>query len=113
MFHIEFKSLINYFQYQSGRIEPVPQHYELIGVVEHFWEHAGAAGVRIGASVLRPVDRIAFELPVEFEEQAVQSLQVNKNPVFQVETGMLAGIQTSLHKEQLKKGTRVFRLRQL
>ena len=55
-------------------------------------------------------DRIAFELPVEFEEQDVESLQVDKNSISQAEIGMLAGIQTSLRKGQLKKGTRVFRL---
>ena len=96
--------------YKSGRVEPVPQHYELIGIVEHIWEKAGAVGVRIEAAVLRLGDRIAFELPVEFEEHGVESLQVDKNPVSQAEVGMLAGIQTSMHKGQLKKGTRVFRL---
>jgi hypothetical protein len=60
--------------------------------------------------MLRVGNRIAFELPVEFEEQCVESLQVDKNPVSQAEVGMLAGIQTSLHKGQLKKGTRVFQL---
>jgi hypothetical protein len=77
--------------YLSGRIEPIPKHYEFIGVVERFWERVDAVGVRMEASILTRGDRIAFKLPVEFEEQAVQSLQ----------------------KEQLKKGTRVFRLRQL
>jgi hypothetical protein len=96
--------------YQSGRIEPVPKHYEFIGVVEHFWEKVGVVGVRIEASILMRGDRIAFELPVEFEEQEVESLQADKNPIFQAEIGMLAGIQTSLQKGQLKKGTRVFRL---
>jgi hypothetical protein len=96
--------------YQSGRIEPVPQHYELIGVVEYFWEKAGAVGVRLEAPELRLGDRIAFELSVEFEEQDVESLQADKNPVSQAEGGMLAGIQTFLHKDQLKKGIRVFRV---
>lgn len=30
--------------YQNGRIEPIPKHYEFIGVVERFWEKAGAVG---------------------------------------------------------------------
>jgi GTPase len=81
--------------------------------VERFWERVDAVGVRIETSILTQGDRIAFEQPVEFEEQGVQSLQVNNNPVSQVEAGMLVGIQTSLRKEQLKKGTRVYRLRQL
>jgi hypothetical protein len=98
--------------YQSGRIEPIPRHYAFIGVVEHFWEKVSAVGVRIKTSVRRQGDRIAFELPVEFEEQDVESLQVDKNAVSEVESGMLAGIRTSLHKGQLKKGIRVFRLTQ-
>ena len=96
--------------YQSGRIEPIPKHDEFIGIVEHFWEKVSVVGVRIEASMLMRGERIAFELPVEFEEQDVESLQVDKNPVSQAEIGMLGGIQTSLPKGQLKKGTRVFRL---
>jgi len=96
--------------YQSGRIDPVPRHYEFVGVLEHFWERSGAVGVRIEAAEVRHGYRIAFELPVEFEEQAVESLQVDKHPVVQAEIGMLAGIETHLTKEQAKKGVRVFRL---
>ncbi len=96
--------------YQSGRIDPVPTHYEFIGVVDHFWEKAGAVGVIIKTAELRQGDRIAFELPVEFEEQDVDSLQVDKQPVAQATIGMLAGIKTHLTKEQAKKGIRVFRL---
>lgn len=96
--------------YQSGRIEPVPKHYEFIGVVEHLWEKAGAVGVLIKAAELKRGDRIAFELPVEFEEQVVESLQVDKQAVPQAAIGTLAGIKTHLTKEQAKKGIRVFRV---
>ncbi len=96
--------------YQNGRIDPAPKHYEFIGVVEHFWEKAGAVGVQIKAAELKQGDRIAFELPVEFEEQDVESLQVENEQVAQAILGMLAGIKTHLTKEQAKKGTRVFRL---
>jgi hypothetical protein len=96
--------------YRSGRIDPVPTHYEFIGIVEHFRLKIGVVSVRIEATKLRWRDRIAFELPVEFEEQDVESLQVNKEPVEVAEVGMLAGISTHLTKEQAKKGIRVFRL---
>lgn len=66
--------------YESGRIEPVPKHYEFIGVVGHLWEKAKAVAVLIKAAELRQGDRIAFELPVEFEEQDVESLQVDRQP---------------------------------
>lgn len=82
----------------------------MVGTIEHFWEKAEAVGVRIKASHLQCGARIAFEFPVEFEEQDVMSLQVERNPVGQAEIGMLAGIKTHLNKEHLKKNTRVFRL---
>jgi hypothetical protein len=96
--------------YQNGRIEPVPRHYQYIGVVEEFWEKVGAVGVRIEVEELRQGDRIAFELPVDFEEQDVQSLQVNKMQVDVAGEGMLVGILTQFSKAQLKKGLRVFKL---
>ena len=95
--------------YQVGRIDPVPTHYRFIGTVEKFWEKPGAVGVRIEAEGLTQGDRIAFELPVEFEEQRVESLQVDRNSVTHVEIGALAGIKTHLTGEQLRKGVRVFR----
>lgn len=96
--------------YQSGRIEPVPSHYELIGVIEHFWERPGALGVRVEAAEIKHGDHIAFELPSEFEEQVVDSLQVEDEPVTKAQVGALAGIKTQLAKKQAKKGVRVFRL---
>jgi hypothetical protein len=98
--------------YQNGRIEPIPIHYELVGFVEHFWPKAGATSVRIEKLPLGQGDRIAFELPVEFEEQIVNSLQVDREPVEQVGVGQLAGIETHLTKEQAKRGIRVFRVRE-
>ncbi len=71
---------------------------------------AGAVGVRIQASLLQRGDCIAFEFPVEFEEQEVVSLEENRNSVEQVEIGGLAGIKTSFTKDQMKKNVRVFRL---
>ena len=75
--HEQVKTLF----YQSGRTEPVPNHYEFVGIVEHFWEKAEAIGVRIEAAELKQGDRIAFELPVEFEEQNVEFLQVDKQQI--------------------------------
>jgi hypothetical protein len=93
-----------------GRIKPVPTHYEFIGVVENFWERVGAVGVRVQAAVLREGDRIAFELPIEYEEQEVASLQVENRQVATAEVSMLAGIKTNLTKMQLRKGVRAYRI---
>jgi len=97
--------------YQNGRIEPVPRHYEFVGNIEHFWPKAAAVGVRVEAVPLSRGDRIAFELPVEFEEQVIESLQTDREPVERVARGQLAGIATHLTKEQTRKGVRVFRVR--
>lgn len=105
--HEQVKTLF----YQSGQIEPVPIHYEFVGIVEHFWEKAEAIGVQIEAAELKQGDRIAFELPIEFEEQNVESLQVDKQQREKAEIGMLAGIKTKFTKERVKKGVRVFRLK--
>lgn len=96
--------------YQSGRIETVPEHYEYIGVIEAYWAKVGAVGVRIEQSLLKSGDRIAFDLPVEIEEQLVESLQVEKNSVTEASIGMLAGIKTHLAKEQAIKNIRVYRI---
>jgi hypothetical protein len=97
--------------YQHGRIDAVPRHYEFVGEVEDFWEKVKAVGVRLKASELKVGDRIAFELPVEFEEQDVESLQVEKEIVSIAKLGNLAGILTHFTKDQARKGVRVFRVK--
>lgn len=67
-------------------------------------------GVRIKETALSAGDRIAFELPVDFEEQAIESLQVENQQVERAQLSMLAGIKTQLTKKHLPKGTRVFRV---
>jgi hypothetical protein len=97
--------------YQNGRIEPVPTHYEYVGLIQHFWPNAAAVGVQVEAESLKLGDRIAFELPVEFEEQVVESLQMDGQPVERVDPGQPAGIETHLTKDKARKGVRVFRVR--
>lgn len=93
-----------------GRIMPVPTHYEFVGVIENFWEKAGAVGVRIQEAAIRIKDRITFDLPIDFEEQIVDSLQVDNEQVMIAEASTLAGIKTHLTKQQLRKGVRVYRV---
>ena len=95
---------------QCKRIIPVPTHYKFIGRIEKFWEKIGVVGVRIENLEIKVGDRIAFELPVEFEEQLVESLQVDNESADSIGKAELAGINTSLTKEQAKKGTRVFKI---
>jgi len=99
--------------YREGYIEPIPVHYEYVGNVEHYWEQNSVVGIRINGATLRHGDRVAFELPVEFDEQEVKSLQIEKTPVEVAKRGELAGVLTSFTKQQLPKRTRVFRIKSL
>jgi hypothetical protein len=68
--------------------------------------------VRIEAAAgLNQGNQIAFDLPLEFEVQEVESLQVENQPLAKAAPGMLAGIKTHLNKEQARKGIRVFRVK--
>lgn len=96
--------------YGTGRIEPVPSHYEFIGTVDRVWEQAGAVTVDVSSGTLSRGDRIAFELPVDFMEQVAESLQVDRVDVETGEAGQQVGIATRLDRHQAKSGTRVFRI---
>ena len=89
----------------------MPTHYELAGEVEHYWERVGVAGIRISAASLHPGDRIAFQLPVDYFEQEVASIEVERQPFTEAPTGALAGVKTPLPKGDARKGVRVFRIR--
>lgn len=97
--------------YKHGRIKPIPQHYEYVGVIENFWENHNVVGVRIECGEIKLGECIAFEFPIEFEEQKIESLQVEKANVSKAILGNLAGIKTLLTKMQAKKGVRVFRIK--
>jgi hypothetical protein len=98
--------------YQSGRISPIPVHYELIGTTEHYYDEINVVSIRIETGELNIGDRIAFDLPIEFEEQNIESMQIGKTPVDKAETGSLVGTKTHLTKHQAKdKKLRVFRVK--
>jgi hypothetical protein len=63
--------------YRNGRISLVPEHYEFVGVIERFIEGIGVVDVKVTEGKIRRGDRIAFELPVEFQEQDVDSLEID------------------------------------
>lgn len=98
--------------YGSGRILPVPMHYELVGVVRRFIEKKEIVGIEITGDKLRQGDCIAFELPVEFLEQDVAALEIDNEQVVEASAGSLVGTQTVLSKGQAKDGVRVFRVTQ-
>lgn len=95
---------------QTGRILPIPKHYMPVGIVEKTWEKASAVSIHLTDVELAIGDRIAFDLPIVFEEQAVDSLQVDRVPVEQAPVGALVGVKTGLSKDQIKVGTRVYKV---
>lgn len=94
--------------YQDGRIEPTPSHYHFLGEIKHFWDKVQAIAVQVEQGEIQIGDRLAFELPIEFEEQIVESLQIDNKSVEQAIAGMLVAMKTTLTKEQAKEGTRVY-----
>jgi hypothetical protein len=95
----------------SGRVHPVPAHYEHIGHVDGFWEQANALGLRIEAGKVAVGDRLAYELPVEYVEETVASLQLDDQAVTSASVSQHVGVRTSLTKQQARKGVRVYRIR--
>jgi hypothetical protein len=96
----------------NGRIQPIPAHYEFIGLVDEYWEKASALGLRMESGVVRAGDRIAYDLPVDFIEEDVTSLQLNDQDVQEAHAGDYVGLKTKLSKQQAHKGVRVYRLEQ-
>ncbi len=98
--------------YQSGRIQPIPNHYEYVGTIERYMkiDEINVIGVQIEKGTIRLGDRIAFELPVLFEEQICESMQFENADIEEAQVGMLVGIETYLTKDQAIR-TRVYRIR--
>jgi hypothetical protein len=95
--------------YRHGLIEPIPSHYELVGTVDRLYEDRQAAIVDLTAEVSKG-DLLSYELPVEFEQERLESLQLNNEQVDRADAGDKVGISTALNKEQIRKGVRVFRV---
>jgi hypothetical protein len=97
--------------YTSGRIEPTPPHYEFVGVFEHYWDKAGVIGIRIQGADLSRGDVVGCELPWGFEEQHVESLQVDRRTAATAKNGDLATVKSDLPSEIAKRVSRVYRIR--
>jgi hypothetical protein len=78
------------------------------GSIENYAPKLGVVGIRIEKAEFNLGDRIAYELPIEFEEQKVESLESDNYPIESAQENMLVGIKTHLTREQAKKGVRVF-----
>ncbi|MGD0048916.1 MAG: hypothetical protein ABSE42_18085, partial [Bryobacteraceae bacterium] len=97
--------------YRHGRMEAVPVHYEYVGLIEKYFEKVGVVGIRVVEAAVQQGDRIAYELPIDYIEQEVESLQAERRAVATAAAGVLAGVKTNLTKEQARTGVRVFRIK--
>jgi hypothetical protein len=95
--------------YRHGVIDAVPTHFELVGAVNRFFEKSGALTIQLCGEI-RVGDTVAFELPIEFEQEKIQSLHLEDEVVEQAGPGVEAGIKTVLTKQQARKGIRVFKV---
>jgi hypothetical protein len=94
--------------YKSGRIIPIPTHYQFIGTIAKAWTNT--FGVHISEGELKIGDRVAVEFPIEFEEIYVDSIHVDDSPVERAVIGDPAGIRWPTGNPKLREGMKVFRI---
>jgi hypothetical protein len=95
--------------YQTGRILPIPRHYECVGKVGQVWK--SAFSVKIEQGEIRVGDSIAVELSVDFSEQNVTSLKLNNETVEVATANCEVGIQRNPSFPQLKSGMSVYHIK--
>lgn len=95
--------------YAPGVIQPVPSHYRPVGTIGRFFGRAGALTVDLTAPIARG-DTLAYELPIDFAEERVTSLQLGGAAVDSGRPGQEIGLATRLAREQARRGVRVFRV---
>lgn len=95
--------------YQTGRIFPIPRHYEYVGKVKQVWK--AAFSVEIEQGEIRVGDSIAVEFPVDFNEQHVMSLRLNDCNVEVAVAKCEVGIQREESSQKVKSGMPVYRIK--
>jgi hypothetical protein len=95
--------------YQTGRIVPIPKHYEYVGKVKQVWNVAFS--VEIEHAELRLGDRVSVEFPVDFDEQPVKSLRLNNIKVEVATAKCEVGIERQETLPKVKTGMPVYRIK--
>lgn len=94
--------------YKTGRILPIPCHYEYIGKVEQVWK--SAFSIEIEQGKICAGDNIAIEFPVDFNEQPVKSLRLDDIDVKEVAAGSKVGVLREESLPKVKAGMSVYRI---
>lgn len=95
--------------YQTGRILPIPQHYEYVGCVKQVWKAAFSVEIEQGQICVG--GSIAIEFLVDFHEQLITSLQLNNGPVEVAQAKCEVGIQRNESMPKVKSGMPVYRIK--
>jgi len=80
---------------------------EEVGKVFTYFSKIGVAGIKITSGKLRVRDKIRIKGATTDFEQVVESMQIDKTPVEEVEAGQSVGIKV---KEKVRKGDGVYKL---
>ena len=94
--------------YQTGRILPIPCHYEFVGKVKQVWKNAFSIQIEDGE--IRVGDSLAVEFPVDFHEQKVASLQLDNKNVELATANCEVGVQREESLPKVKPGMPVYRI---
>jgi hypothetical protein len=94
-----------------GRMPCLPTIYEPIGKVRHYYDDIGVITVEISNAGLNIGQRIGYATESEFLEEDVISLELNNEKIEMAEPGQEIGLKTVYSKEQLRKNTPVYVLR--
>lgn len=95
--------------YQTGRILPIPRHYEYVGKVKQVWQTAFSVEIEQGE--IRVGESVAVEFPVDFNEQKVTSLRLNDGNVEVAAAKCEVGIQRGGASPKVKSGMAVYRIK--
>ena len=94
---------------RPGRQAISPPGCKKIGTVRHFYERPHVVSLAVDDSArIRVGDTIVIRLRDRYHQQAINSLQVNGAAVPEVPGGVVAGVQTSLHRRDVPIGALVF-----
>jgi len=97
--------------YQTGKIDPIPSHYQYIGIVEDFDKLQNTVKIKLEKLYLQKGDIIAFDFAVEIEEQKIENIKQNDKNIEIIKIGNLtAAIATKLSQEELKHEIRLFKI---
>jgi hypothetical protein len=96
----------------KGRIEPIPAHYEFVGLIENYFAEPEVIAIQLGKGTkVSAGDTLAYQLPIDFFEEEVASIQIDGEQVQEAAGEKLIGVKTTLARDQARNKTRVFRVR--